>query len=86
MSEELTCRQAFDRLEEFLDRELSADEATRVHAHLTICEPCTREFHFEASILEGVREKLRRIKIPGAWRNGSQPPSRPPGRRTSLNA
>lgn len=64
MSDMLTCRQAFDRLEEYLDRELTPDETALVQAHLAICEQCTREFHFEGQVLEGVREKLRRIRVP----------------------
>ena len=65
MSDALTCRQAFDRLEEYLDRELTPEETSRVRAHLEICEQCTREFHFEGEILAGIREKLRRIQVPG---------------------
>lgn len=65
MSDALTCRQAFDRLEEYLDRELTPEETARVGAHLAICEQCTREFHFEGQVLEGIREKLRRIRVPG---------------------
>ena len=64
MSDELTCRQAFDRLEEFLDRELSAEEAARVHAHLQICAQCTREFRFERLVLEALRDKVNRIRVP----------------------
>ena len=64
MTELLTCRQAFDRLEEFLDRELSADETRQVEAHLEQCANCAREFRFEGRILEGVRARLRRIRVP----------------------
>lgn len=64
MNDPLTCRQAFDRLEEYLDRELSLEETRQVREHLALCEQCTREFRFEAGVLEGVREALRRIRIP----------------------
>ena len=64
MSEELTCRQAFDRLEEYLDRELSSEEAARVQAHLKICAQCTREFRFERLMLEALRDKVNRIRVP----------------------
>lgn len=64
MTDPLTCRQAFDRLEEFLDRELSSEETLRVVDHFEHCANCAREFRFEAGILEGVRSRLRRIKVP----------------------
>jgi len=59
-----TCEEAFRRLDDYLDRELSAEEMTLVHEHLDICAGCTREFNFEASVLRGVREKLRLIDLP----------------------
>ena len=64
MSVELNCRQAFDRLEEYLDRELSPEEAARVQAHLRICAQCTREFRFERLIIEALRDKVNRIRVP----------------------
>ena len=59
-----TCEEAFRRLEDYLDRELSPGELTLVHEHLEICEGCAREFQFEASVLRGVRSKLRQIDLP----------------------
>ena len=59
-----TCEEAFRRLDDYLDRELSAEEMTLVHEHLDICAGCAREFNFEASVLCGVREKLRQIDLP----------------------
>jgi anti-sigma factor (TIGR02949 family) len=59
-----TCEEAFRRLDDYLDRELSGEEMTLVHEHLEICAGCTREFNFEASVLRGVREKLRQIELP----------------------
>ena len=59
-----TCEEAFRRLDDYLDRELSAEEMTLVHEHLQICAGCAREFAFEASVLTGVRDKLRQIELP----------------------
>jgi anti-sigma factor (TIGR02949 family) len=59
-----TCEEAFRRLDDYLDRELSAEEMTLVQEHLDICAGCAREFTFEASVLRGVREKLRQIDLP----------------------
>ena len=59
-----TCREAFARLEDYVDRELSADEIVKVEDHLTICEMCAGEFAFEARVLGAMREKLVRIEVP----------------------
>jgi anti-sigma factor (TIGR02949 family) len=59
-----TCEEAFRRLDDYLDRELSSDETVLVREHLEICAGCAREFNFEASILKGVRQKLRQIDVP----------------------
>ena len=59
-----TCEEAFRRLDDYLDRELSSEETVLVREHLEICAGCAREFNFEASVLRGVREKLRQIDVP----------------------
>ena len=59
-----TCEEAFRRLDDYLDRELSTEETELVREHLEICAGCAREFNFESSILSGVREKLRQIDVP----------------------
>jgi len=59
-----TCEEAFRRIDDYLDRELSPDETTRVHEHLEMCEGCAREFRFEESLLNGVKRKLRQIDVP----------------------
>ena len=61
-----TCEEAFRRLDDYLDRELSAEEMTLVQEHLEICAGCAREFNFEASVLHGVQEKLRQIDLPAS--------------------
>ena len=60
-----TCEEAFRRIDDYLDRELSATEMELVRGHLEICEGCAREFRFEASLLDGVKRKLREIDLPG---------------------
>lgn len=59
-----TCEEAFRRLDDFLDRRLSAEETRLVEEHLQICAACTREFNFESSVLEGVKRKLRHVEAP----------------------
>jgi anti-sigma factor (TIGR02949 family) len=54
----ITCEEAFRRLDDYLDHELSAEETERVEDHLRICALCAREFNFEASVLKSIRRKL----------------------------
>ena len=59
----VTCEEAFRRLDDYLDRELAAEEARLIEEHLGICAACLREFTFERSVVDGVRRKLR--DVPG---------------------
>jgi len=58
------CREAFRRLDDFLDRELAPAEIALVEAHLEVCAVCAREFRFEATVLSAVRGKVQRISVP----------------------
>jgi anti-sigma factor (TIGR02949 family) len=58
------CEEAFRRLDDFLDRRLSPDETRIIEEHLEVCAWCTREFNFEASVLHGVKRKLRQLAAP----------------------
>ncbi len=62
----VTCEEAFRQLDDYLDRELAADETRLIEEHLAICSSCLREFAFEGSVLDGVRGKLRRVAVPQA--------------------
>ena len=62
----LTCQEAFERLDDYLDRELSPAEMTLVRAHLETCAICAAEYEFEARVLDQLRATLRRIDVPGA--------------------
>ena len=59
-----TCEEAFRRLDDYLDRRLSPEEMRLIEEHLEICAACTREFGFEASVLNGVKHKLRHLSAP----------------------
>ena len=59
-----TCEEAFRRLDDYLDRRLGQTEMHLIQEHLEICAACAREFTFEASVLTGVREKLRQLSVP----------------------
>jgi anti-sigma factor (TIGR02949 family) len=59
-----TCEEAFRRLDDYLDRRLAHTEMHLIEEHLEICAACAREFTFEASVLIGVRQKLRQLSVP----------------------
>lgn len=61
-----TCEQVFQRINDYLDRELSAEEMALVRAHLDTCTECAREYAFEGAVLEELKAKLRRIDLPPA--------------------
>jgi len=58
------CEEAFRRLDDFLDRRLTPEEMKIIEEHLHICGWCAREFNFEASVLNGVKRKLRQLQAP----------------------
>ncbi len=58
------CEEAFRRLDDFLDRRLTPEELRIMEEHLAVCDWCTREFAFEASVLHGVKRRLRQLDAP----------------------
>ena len=58
------CEEAFRRLDDFLDHRLAPEELRIIEEHLEVCAWCTREFNFEASVLHGVKRKLRQLEAP----------------------
>ncbi len=59
-----TCEEVFQRLDDYLDRELAAEEMQLIREHLETCTVCASEHRFESGVLSEVREKLRRIAVP----------------------
>lgn len=66
MNGHLNCRQCVDRLADFVDRELSADEVRQVEAHLEACATCAREFRFESAMVASLKTTLRRVQAPAS--------------------
>lgn len=60
----MNCNEALHRLDDYLDRELSAEEIREVAAHLDGCGHCSEEFETEEELLAAIREKLRHIRMP----------------------
>lgn len=58
------CEEAFRRLGDYLDRELSPDEIEMVKAHLALCQTCAMEFHFEETLLAELKIKARQAPTP----------------------
>jgi len=59
-----TCEDAFRRLDDYLDRELSPREVDLVREHLELCAACASEYQFEEGVIRQVREKLARLPAP----------------------
>ncbi len=59
-----TCEEVFSRLDDYLDRELTAEEMRLVREHLETCAACASEHRFESGVISGVREKLQRLAVP----------------------
>jgi anti-sigma factor (TIGR02949 family) len=60
----ISCSEMVRRLDDYLDRALSPAELESVEAHLHECVSCARQFRFEASLMDGLRERLQRITAP----------------------
>jgi anti-sigma factor (TIGR02949 family) len=58
------CEEAFRRLNDFLDRRMTPADLKIMEEHLEICAWCAREFNFEASVLHGVKRKVRQLEAP----------------------
>lgn len=80
-NESYDCHEAFRRIHDYVDRELTPEEIQKVRAHLEVCAVCAREFRFEAQVLDDVRAKIQRVTAPAdlkarvlsALRSGERP-------------
>lgn len=59
-----TCEEVFRRLDAYLDRTLGPEDLARIEEHLAECASCAGEYRFETQLLDGLRERLRRIDLP----------------------
>lgn len=55
------CQEALERLDDFVDHELSPEEDKKVRQHLKICRYCLSKFNFQEELLLGVRAKAQAI-------------------------
>ncbi len=68
MSEPIDCREAGDRLQDYLKRELTPELAIEVRVHLERCRSCFHHARFEERFLQLLEERARRETCPGALR------------------
>ncbi|HEX6106221.1 MAG TPA: zf-HC2 domain-containing protein [Gemmatimonadales bacterium] len=68
MDDPIDCREAADRLHDYLKRELTAELAVEVRLHLERCRSCFRYARFEERFLLMLEERARRETCPGALR------------------
>ena len=64
MEHGISCAEMVRRLDDYVDRALSPVELESVESHLLGCVTCTRQFRFEVSLRDGLRERLLRIRAP----------------------
>jgi hypothetical protein len=55
------CREALERLDDYVDHELSPEEERKVRQHLKICRYCLSKFKFQEELLAGLRSKVQAI-------------------------
>ena len=61
----MTCAELVERITEYLDGALSADERRRVEAHLTSCDGCSAHLEQMRTALRLLREQPRERSSPG---------------------
>ena len=68
MAERIDCREAKDRLQDYLKQELTPALALEVRAHLERCRSCFRHSRFEERFLLMLEEHARKGTCPGEVR------------------
>ena len=59
-----TCLEAIGLLNDYLSRELDAEEEQRLRKHLRFCEECAQHFGFERWLRDMIREQATRQSAP----------------------
>lgn len=59
-----TCEEVVRRLDDYVDRELSAREMQLMLEHIETCAACAHEYAFSMATLRTLKAKLRRIDVP----------------------
>ncbi len=56
---DIDCREAAERLYEYLDREITPELRTELERHLNACAGCFRQFEFERAFLQFLEARAR---------------------------
>lgn len=56
-----TCEQVFERLDDYLDRELTPREMQLIEEHLEICAWCAGTYGFQEETLNALRSRIQRV-------------------------
>ncbi|MDR4497459.1 MAG: hypothetical protein MRK02_05985 [Candidatus Scalindua sp.] len=59
----MTCKEANERIYEYLDCELGKDIYSEIKIHLDLCRKCCNKFEFEQSLKKVIRDKSQTYKI-----------------------
>ena len=62
---QVTCEAILGRLDDYIDRELSPEDMRMVERHIEACLRCAWRYRFEISLIQEIRSRLRRIRVPG---------------------
>ena len=65
---DIDCLEVLDRLQEFLDGELTAERAEEVRRHLAHCAPCLQVSDFEAAYLRFLEARAQAQHAPPSLR------------------
>ena len=68
----MTCREAVDKLYEYLDREADDMTAAQVEKHLDLCRLCCNHLEFEKKMKELVQKSCFQEKAPAFLREKIQ--------------
>ena len=60
----MTCKEAIEQLNEFLDNELDDADYSKIRQHIDMCHKCCEKFEFEQSLMKVIREKTQLHKTP----------------------
>lgn len=64
MFDRATCEEMVRRMPALLDGEVTPAERARLEDHLHTCVRCLRKFHFERTVLDGIRRVLSDAPVP----------------------
>jgi anti-sigma factor (TIGR02949 family) len=59
-----SCQEAFEKLDDFLCRELTPEDIKRLEAHLCECIHCANAYKLEGKLHECIKKKVEQIALP----------------------